>query len=114
MEITGLILAGGRSTRMGDADKGLQQLHGTPLVQHAIHRLQPQVSALLLNANRNLAQYQAFGIPLCSDETANFDGPLAGLQAGLRQCKTPLLATAPCDSPFFPMNMVQRLHRSLL
>lgn len=113
MQITGLILAGGRGTRMGEADKGLQVLHGMPLVQHAILRLQTQVAHLLLNVNRNLAQYQTFGVPFCTDETANFDGPLAGLQAGLRKCRTPLLVTVPCDSPFFPLDMVERLYQSL-
>lgn len=113
MQITGLILAGGRGMRMGEADKGLQRLHGMPLVQHTIRRLQPQVDTLLLNANRNLPQYQAFGLPVCTDEAANFDGPLAGLQAGLRKCQTPLLIAAPCDSPFFPEDIVQRLHSSL-
>jgi molybdopterin-guanine dinucleotide biosynthesis protein A len=113
-EITGLILAGGRGTRMGGVDKGLQLHLGIPLAQHALERLRPQVRALMLNANRNLAAYQAMNVPVWPDELADFPGPLAGMLAGLEHCSTPYLATAPCDTPNFPVDLVARLARGLM
>lgn len=113
-EISGLILAGGRGTRMGGVDKGLQLHLGVPLAQHALGRLRPQVAALLLNANRNLPSYQAMGVPVCPDEMPDFPGPLAGMLAGLTHCATPYLVTVPCDSPNFPTDLVARLAQGLL
>ena len=108
-EITGLVLAGGRGSRMGGVDKGLQTLDGMPLVQHALQRLAPQVGALMINANRHLDRYAAFGVPVWPDEPADYAGPLAGFLAGLTNCATPWLATVPCDSPRFPLDLVARL-----
>jgi molybdopterin-guanine dinucleotide biosynthesis protein A len=108
-EITGLILAGGRGSRMGGVDKGLQALHGVPLVQHAIDRLLPQVGALMISANRHLDDYRAFGVPVWPDEPPDFAGPLAGFLAGLVHCRTPWLVTVPCDTPHFPEDLVARL-----
>ncbi len=107
--VTGLVLAGGKGRRMGGVDKGLVSLHGRPLVQHVIERLRPQVATLLINANQNTERYAAFGHPVVADDVAGFAGPLAGLQAGLARAQTPLLVTAPCDSPFLPLDLVQRL-----
>jgi molybdopterin-guanine dinucleotide biosynthesis protein A len=107
--ISGLVLAGGRGTRMGGIDKGLQAHLGVPLAQHALERLRPQVGALMLNANRNLAAYQAMGVPVWPDELADFPGPLAGMLAGLSHCDTPYLVTVPCDTPNFPGDLVSRL-----
>lgn len=107
--VTGLVLAGGRGRRMGGVDKGLVPLRGRPLVEHVIERLRPQVAALLINANQNIERYAAFGHAVVSDELSGFAGPLAGLQAGLARARTPLLVTAPCDSPFLPPDLVQRL-----
>ncbi|MCA1322766.1 molybdenum cofactor guanylyltransferase MobA [Herbaspirillum sp. alder98] len=108
-KITGLVLAGGRGSRMGGLDKGLQPLHGKPLVQHVIARLAPQVGPLALNINRSHARYAALGYPLWPDLDDGFQGPLAGLQSGLRHCTTPFLATTPCDAPLIPDDLVQRL-----
>lgn len=108
-DITGLVLAGGQGTRMGGADKGLQPLDGTPLVLHALRRLAPQVGPVLVNANRNLAAYEAFGAPVCADTVAGFAGPLAGFLAGLAHCRTPWLLTVPCDTPRFPTDLAARL-----
>ena len=108
-DITGLVLAGGQGTRMGGADKGLQLLDGTPLALHALRRLAPQVGPLLVNANRNLTAYEAFGAPVCADTVAGFAGPLAGFLAGLAHCRTPWLLTVPCDTPRFPADLAQRL-----
>ena len=111
--ITGLVLAGGRGSRMGGVDKGLQNHQGMPLALHALRRLQPQVGHLMLNANRNLGAYEAFGVPVWPDATADFPGPLAGMWAGLEHCKTPYLVTVPCDTPHFPVDLVERLGAAL-
>lgn len=113
MQTTGLILAGGRGTRMGSVDKGLQPLGGQAMVQHALRRLRPQVQHLLINANQNLAAYQAFGEPVVPDAMPDFAGPLAGLQTGLMHCTTPYLVSVPCDSPLLPADLVQRLAQAL-
>lgn len=108
-DITGLVLAGGQGTRMGGIDKGLQALDGTPLALLALRRLSPQVGALLVNANRNIAAYEAFGAPVCPDTVPGFAGPLAGFLAGLEHCHTPWLLTVPCDTPRFPADLAARL-----
>jgi molybdopterin-guanine dinucleotide biosynthesis protein A len=113
MKITGLILAGGLGRRMGGRDKGLQLFRGKPMAAWAIARLAPQVDALLINANQNLEAYAAFGHPVVPDRIGGFAGPLAGLHAGLSACDTPLLVTAPCDSPFLPDDLVARLRAAL-
>ena len=112
-KITGVILAGGRGQRMGGVDKGLQGFRGQPLVQYVIERLAPQVDQLLINANRNIARYGAFGYPVLPDEIPDFPGPLAGLHVGLTHSATPLVATAPCDSPWLPTDLVTRLFDAL-
>lgn len=113
-DITGLILAGGRGSRMGGVDKGLQQFCGAPMVLHAIRRLQPQVGGLMINANQNLGPYAGFGLAVYPDRLGGFEGPLAGLQTGLAECNTEFLVTAPCDSPFLPADLVARLGDALL
>ena len=112
--ITGLILAGGRGSRMGHVDKGLQMFRGAAMVQHVLERLAPQVGGVAINANQNLDVYASFGAPVWPDDLQGFEGPLAGLETGMRRCATDLLATAPCDSPFLPANLVARLHAALL
>ena len=112
-DITGLILAGGRGSRMGGVDKGLQSHHGTPLALHAMLRLAPQVGHVLINANRNLGAYEAFGVPVWPDSLADYAGPLAGVLTGLEHCETPYLMTVPCDSPLFPPDLVRRLADAL-
>jgi molybdenum cofactor guanylyltransferase len=108
-QITGLVLAGGRGSRMGGVDKGLQNHRGMPLALHALLRLQPQVGAMLLNANRNLGAYEALGAPVWPDPIEGFGGPLVGFLAGLEHCETPWLVTVPCDTPDFPTDLVTRL-----
>jgi molybdopterin molybdotransferase len=112
-EVTGLILAGGRGTRMGRVDKGLQPFHGSTLAAHVLQRLAPQVASVAISANRNLASYEAMGVPVWPDQLSGFEGPLAGLQTALRNCTTELLLTAPCDSPFLPADLAGRLHAAL-
>jgi molybdenum cofactor guanylyltransferase len=113
-EITGLILAGGRGTRMGGVDKGLQPFDGTPLAMHALLRLGPQVGSLMINANRNLSAYESMGVPVWPDAEADYAGPLAGWLAGLERCDTAFMVTVPCDSPNFPTDLVQRLAQALI
>ncbi len=112
-DITGLILCGGRATRMGGVDKGLQNHHGMPLALHALLRLQPQVGQIIINANRNLAAYESMGVPVWPDPLENHPGPLAGWLAGLEHCETPYLVTVPCDTPNFPLNLVGKLAAAL-
>ncbi len=112
-QITGVILAGGLGRRMGGVDKGLQELDGRPLVQWVLERLTPQVDRVLISANQNLPRYAGFGCPVLPDRIPGFAGPLAGLHAALSLASTPLLVTAPCDSPFLPADLVGRLHAAL-
>jgi molybdenum cofactor guanylyltransferase len=112
--ITGLVLAGGLGRRMGGVDKGLQAFRGEPMVAHVIRRLAPQVESLLINANQNIERYGAFGHPVVVDAIGGYAGPLAGLHAGLTACRTPLLVSSPCDSPFLPADLVARLHDALV
>ena len=113
-EITGLVLAGGRGSRMGGVDKGLQNHLGMPLAMHALLRLGPQVGALMINANRNLGAYDAMGVPVWPDAQLDYPGPLAGFLAGLEHCETPYLVTVPCDTPNFPTDLVARLAAALV
>ena len=111
--ITGVVLAGGLGRRMGGIDKGLQLLNGRPLVSHVVERLAPQVDELLINANQNGERYAAFGHRVVPDEIPDFAGPLAGLHAALTAATHPLVATAPCDSPFLPADLISRLFLAL-
>ncbi|EHR70205.1 molybdopterin-guanine dinucleotide biosynthesis protein A, proteobacterial [Burkholderiales bacterium JOSHI_001] len=113
-DVTGLILAGGRGSRMGGVDKGLQNHLGLPLAMHALMRLQPQVGEVLINANRNIGAYESLGAAVWPDAVADYPGPLAGFLAGLEHCETPYLVTVPCDTPNFPEDLVARLAATLV
>lgn len=112
-QVTGLVLAGGRGSRMGGIDKGLQAFRGMPLAMNSLLRLQLQegglIGDLMINANRNLSAYESFGVPVWQDSLADYAGPLAGFLTGLERCETPFLLTVPCDTPLFPLDLVQRL-----
>ncbi|MBM3386571.1 MAG: molybdenum cofactor guanylyltransferase MobA [Betaproteobacteria bacterium] len=115
--VSALILAGGRGARMGGVDKGLQHFRGQPLALHAFKRLQQQSQApqaILINANRNLDTYASLGAPVWPDTLEGFAGPLAGFLCGLQRCETPLLLTVPCDTPLFPLDLIERLHTALI
>jgi molybdopterin-guanine dinucleotide biosynthesis protein A len=112
-DITGLILAGGRGSRMGGVDKGLQTHQGIPLAMHALLRLAPQVGHVMINANRNLGAYESMGVPVWPDPLPDYAGPLAGWLAGLEHCETRYLVTVPCDTPDFPADLVPRLADAL-
>lgn len=108
-DITGMVLAGGRGSRMGGVDKGLQPFHGVPLALHALQRLQRQVGHCMLNANRSLEHYAQFGVPVHTDVLPDYPGPLAGFLTGLTHCSTDWLLTVPCDSPCFPQDLAARM-----
>ncbi|CAH2772468.1 MAG: Molybdenum cofactor guanylyltransferase (EC [uncultured Paraburkholderia sp.] len=112
-QITGLVLAGGRGTRMGGVDKGLQPLHGEPLASHVLTRLAPQTGALLISANRHADIYAPFGAKVVADTLPEFPGPLAGLLAGLGAARSDYLLSAPCDSPWLPADLAARLADAL-
>lgn len=108
--ITGLVLAGGLARRMGGMDKGLVELAGRPMIEHVLDALRPQVGALLINANRNVDRYAAYGFPVISDTLQGFMGPLAGVLAALQRLATEFLVTVPCDAPLVAPDLVGRLH----
>lgn len=111
--VSGLILAGGQGRRMGGVDKGLQLLRGRPMLAWVLDRFGPQVSEVLISANQNLDRYATFGPRVLPDEIGGFAGPLAGLERAMSAANYELVATAPCDSPFLPEDLVSRLHRHL-
>ena len=112
-DITGLILAGGRGSRMGGVDKGLQNFNGIPLALHTLMRLGPQVETVMVNANRNLSAYESFGASVWPDASADFAGPLSGFLVGLERAETPYVLTVPCDTPRLPLDLAERLAQAL-
>jgi molybdopterin-guanine dinucleotide biosynthesis protein A len=112
--IAGVLLAGGQSRRMGGGDKCLLPLAGKPILAHVIERARPQVSALALNANGDAARFAAFGLPVVPDGVAGFQGPLAGVLAGLDWAAASVpgvthVASFATDAPFLPRDLVPRL-----
>lgn len=110
-EIIGVVLAGGRATRMGGKDKGLQLLNGTPLWQRVADVLADQVSALAISANRHIDIYQQSGYPVYQDRQADYPGPLAGMLSVMQQSQGEWFIFCPCDTPFIPSCLVERLVR---
>lgn len=107
--ITGVILAGGRGSRMGGQDKGLVPLLSKPLYQYILARLSLQVGQVIINANRNQARYRESQLTVISDLNHDFSGPLAGMQAALHYAKTEWLLFVPCDVPDFPLNLAKKM-----
>ena len=118
--ISAVILAGGKARRMEGRDKGLQFLGEKTLIQQVIERLQAQISAISINANRNQGDYAAFAFPVFSDDLPDFQGPLSGMLSGLERAKTEFVLFVPCDTPFFPENLLEKFksavknHRTLV
>lgn len=108
-EVTGIILAGGRGSRMGGEDKGLLMLNGQPLYQHVLQRLQPQVATVCISANRNQTRYLQSGFPVIADSIPDYAGPLAGMLAALQSVKTSWALFVSCDTPFIPWHLAQQL-----
>lgn len=116
-DITALVLAGGRGSRMGGLDKGLQLFQGQTLVERSLDRLRQQdqdlIGPLAINANRNLQTYEALNVPVWPDASEDFAGPLAGFLVGMNSCSSPYLLTVPCDTPLFPLDLAARLAKAL-
>lgn len=112
-DITAIVLAGGRGSRMGGTDKGLHLFNGVPLALHAVQRVALQVDKVVMNANRNQVTYQSFGCEVYPDSDTEFAGPLSGFAVGLAHCQTPYLLTVPCDSPRFPNDLASRMALAL-
>lgn len=113
-EVTGAVLAGGRGQRMGGVDKGLLELTpGRPLIDWVVTAIHPQVSRLLISANRNADRYRQWTPDVIGDDMPGFPGPLAGVASCLHACETPLMLTAPCDCPMLAPDLAVRLHASL-
>lgn len=117
-DIAGVVLAGGQSTRMGGGDKCLRDLGGKPILAHIVARARPQVCALVLNANGDPARFASFGLPVVADTVEGYAGPLAGVLAGLDWVAANLsgtvwVASFASDAPFFPTDLVARLHAAV-
>lgn len=113
-EIVGVVLAGGRSQRMGGREKALLDLAGRPMLARVIARFAHQVSDIAINANGDPARFSAFGLPVIADPMPDYPGPLAGVLAGLRwaaagPARATHLATVSSDTPFIPLDLVSRL-----
>jgi molybdopterin-guanine dinucleotide biosynthesis protein A len=107
--ITGLVLAGGAGRRVGRRDKGLIVWRGKPLVAHVCKLMKPQVGHLLISCNRNISRYKEFSEQTISDDRADFQGPLAGLEAASRYIQSEFMVVASCDMPLLPQDFVSRL-----
>jgi len=114
MSISAIILAGGRAIRMGGLDKGLVPFQQKALITHVIARLRPQVDEIIINANREIETYQALGYQILQDEIADFAGPLAGMQLGLKYASSEYVLAVPCDSPLLPLDLATRLQAVLI
>lgn len=113
-QVTGILLAGGAGSRFGHQDKGLINLHGKPFVSHCIDSLVSQLAGIVISCNRNRDEYLCLGYPLCHDKRPVYQGPLAGIEAGLACCKTPYALIYPCDSLTAPNNLVATLTQALV
>ncbi len=112
--VTGVLLAGGQSRRMGGGDKCLRDLAGRPMLEHVIERLSPQVGAMVINANGDPGRFSRFGLAVVPDTVGGFAGPLAGVLAGMRWSAAaapaaPWVVTVSTDAPFLPLDLTPRL-----
>ncbi len=112
-DITAIILAGGRATRMGGEDKGLILLDGRPMLEHVLERIHPQVDQIIINANRNQEAYEAFGWPVISDNDRNYRGPLSGIATVMQSVSSHCFVTVPCDAPLLPRDLAGRFRDAL-
>jgi molybdopterin-guanine dinucleotide biosynthesis protein A len=108
--VTGVVLAGGLARRFNGEDKGLIRLSGRPLAAWAAGRLRGHAAEILINANRNLAEYGRLGYTVVPDQTNDNPGPLAGLLAAARTAQQEWLFATPCDVPFLPLDLIGHLH----
>jgi len=108
-EVTGVVLAGGLARRMNKQDKGLVVYHNRPMVSYAVDAMAQIASAVFINANRNIADYEQFGFKVISDQTDSFDGPLAGVLSAMTHAGTDILCVMPCDSPLIRAGHLTKL-----
>lgn len=108
-DVTAVILAGGRGRRMGGLDKGLIPFLGQPIIEHTLAAITPQCGAVIINANRNIDVYSQYNHPVISDQSNDFQGPLAGFAIAMEHSSSLLIATIPCDAPIIPKGLIQRL-----
>ena len=111
--IAGVVLAGGRSMRMNNQDKGLIHFKYRPMISYALEALSSVCNHIFINANRNLVEYEAFGFTVITDQTHSFDGPLAGILTTLIHTDAELLVVMPCDTPYFKSEHLQQLLTTL-
>lgn len=123
IKVTGVILAGGQGKRMTKlssesntavVEKGWVSFLGSPMINHVIKRLAPQVNEVIINANREVERYAALGYPVVQDSISGYAGPLAGLHAGMKAAKNAYVLTTPCDSPLLAMDLASRLSIAML
>ena len=117
-DVVGVLLAGGRSSRMGGGDKCLLPLSGKPMLSHVIDRFRPQVTDLVINANGDVARFAAFGLPVVVDRLEGQAGPLAGVHAGIEwtrsnRPRSQFIVTAATDTPFFPVDIIVRFRAAI-
>lgn len=112
-KISGVILAGGLARRMNYQDKGLISFRNKPMISYAISAMSAIADPVIINANRNIEQYQKFNLPVITDQRSNFDGPLAGILAAMKFVQTPVLIVMPCDSPLILPSHLQKLSTGL-
>jgi molybdopterin-guanine dinucleotide biosynthesis protein A len=117
-DVAGVLLAGGRSSRMGGGDKGLLEIAGRPMLAHVVERLKPQVGPMAINANGDPARFARFGLPVVPDTVGGFAGPLAGVLAGMRWAagaapRASAIVTVSTDAPFLPRDLVARLRAAV-
>ena len=113
-QISAVILAGGMGRRMGGQDKGQVKLHGHPLIEYVLNAIRPQVSTILINANRHQDDYAHYGYPVLSDLLEGYQGPLAGFASAMQAASTPYIVTVPCDGPLLASDLVSRLCAALM
>ena len=97
--LTVLILAGGKGTRMKGADKGLIKVHGKYVIEYLISMARKYSPNVFVNANRNISFYKELECNVVKDVLKDYQGPLAGIYSGLLQVQTNYLITLPCDGP---------------
>ena len=112
--ITAIVLAGGQATRMNRIDKGLVELNQKPLIEYTIESLFKQIQSIIINANRNIEIYKQYGYPVIEDDLKDYSGPLSGIASCMKAVTTRFVITVPCDSPFIPLDLAQRLYNSLI
>lgn len=112
-DITAVVLAGGQARRMEGQDKGLIMLGDQPMIKSILDILEPQAGKIIINANRNHDDYARFGYEIVADALSGYCGPLAGMASALNEITTAFMVTSPCDTPFIPNKLVERLANKL-